>query len=83
MNTGLVRNGRATDLNKQILEADFVAARGIPLAIVADRIVRGIRRNASRVLIGKETYLIDAMARFSPALSNWLAGRLWRRIPFL
>lgn len=83
VNTGLIRNGRAVDANKQKLETGLVAARGIPLEKVADRIVRGIQRNTSRVLIGKETFVIDAMARITPALTNWLAGRLWRRVPFL
>jgi len=49
----------------------------------AVRIVRGIERGRSRVLIGKETWAIDLATRLAPVLTNRLVGRLRTRVPFL
>jgi membrane associated rhomboid family serine protease len=38
--------------------------------------LRAIRRNRSRVLVGMDYRLMDWTARLSPALAAWLAGRL-------
>jgi short-subunit dehydrogenase len=81
--TGIVRNGRTWDPIKAEREAEFLAQRGIPLEVIASRVIRGIERNAARVLIGRETYAMDLMQRLSPTLTDALAGRLRKRLPFL
>jgi short-subunit dehydrogenase len=83
VNTQLCRTGRAWDLEKQALETEFVAKHAIPAEYVARQAVRGIRRNAARVLVGKETLGIDAVQRLSPALLDGLVGRVAKRLPFL
>jgi short-subunit dehydrogenase len=83
VDTGLVREGRATDPAKRDREAAFVAARAIADEVVAMRIVRAIRRNQGRVLIGGDTWAIEAATRLAPGLTSWLVGRLARRLPFV
>jgi short-subunit dehydrogenase len=83
VDTGLIRHGRTWDESKRAAEAEFVTSRGLPPETVAKRICRGIERNRKRVLIGKETHLIDLMTRAFPTLSATLAGRMRDRFPFL
>ena len=83
VDTGLVKHGRAWDAAKQQAEADFVARRSLPVEKVARRICDGLARNRRRVLIGKETYLIDFMKRLAPSLTTRLVGKVRRRLPFL
>ena len=80
--TDLVRRGRAVDPAKRDLEADFLG-RGMGADVVARRIVRGIERERARVLIGRDTRLIDAAVRLSPGLVQAAVRRYWRRVPFL
>jgi short-subunit dehydrogenase len=81
--TGLIKNGRAWDEEKKELENQFVASRSIPAEKVAACIVRGIKQNSDRVLIGSDTRLIDAMTRLSPTLTAALVARFQKRLPFL
>jgi short-subunit dehydrogenase len=83
VDTNLVRSGRSWDKEKQKLEARFVELRSIPIEKVADRIVRGIERNSSRVLIGADSRLIDVMTRLSPTLTAAIVARFQKRAPFL
>lgn len=52
----------------------------LPPEKAADAIVRGIRRNAPRVLITKEAHALDAVKRAFPALTGELVGRHWHRV---
>jgi short-subunit dehydrogenase len=81
--THLVRGGRAWDAAKNALEAQFLKERGIPLERIAAGVVRGIERNAARVLIGRETVAIDLMSRLFPAWTNTLMARMQKRLPFV
>ena len=83
VNTNLVRNSRAWDLTKKHLEAEFIKKRGVPIEHVARRVVNGIEKGRARVLIGKETYLFEMMARFFPVISNSIIGRIRDKIPFV
>lgn len=83
VDTGLVRGGRAWDAQKQASEVDFIAQRGIPASQAARAIRRGIERNAPRVLIGKETLLIDWITRLFPGLTQSLVARVKKRVAFL
>jgi short-subunit dehydrogenase len=46
----------------------------------ARRILNGVRRNARRVLIGRDAYAADLMQRLMPARYQALVGALSRRI---
>lgn len=83
VHTGLVMRGRAWDAAKQAMEAQFVAARGLPVADVARRICDAVERGRPRVLIGRETRAIDLAMRLMPAATGTLVGRFKGRIPFL
>jgi len=56
----------------------------LPPEKAAERIVDGIRRNAPRVLITREAYLIDAARRVFPAWSIEVLTNRWRKrsMPF-
>jgi short-subunit dehydrogenase len=83
VDTNLVRSSRAWDLSKKHLEAEFLEKRGLPIEYVGRRIVNGIERGRARVLIGRETYLFDMMARIFPVITNSVIGRVRERIPFV
>jgi short-subunit dehydrogenase len=83
VDTGFVQKGRAWNLEKQALEARFVQQRGIPVTYVAKRIMDGIEQNAPRVLIGKETYLIDLFTRLFPSIYQRLIPKTTRFTPFI
>ncbi|MEP6911744.1 MAG: hypothetical protein ABI923_03265 [bacterium] len=79
----MIRSSRAWDPAKKHLEAEFIERRGVPIELVARRVVKGIEKGRARVLIGKETRLFDLMARFFPVISNSLIGRMRKRVPFV
>ncbi|MBM3459029.1 MAG: SDR family NAD(P)-dependent oxidoreductase [Armatimonadetes bacterium] len=81
--TNIVRAGRNWDPARALLEDEFLQARGLPLSTIAERTVRGVERNAARVLIGRETYLIDGMTRLCPVLTGRLLARFQDWIGFL
>jgi short-subunit dehydrogenase len=83
VDTGLIRSSRAADPRKREIEAQFVARRGIPLAVVSRQIARGIERGQARVLIGRDTLMIDWLARLFPAWTAALIGRFHKRLPFI
>jgi len=83
VNTGLIRNGRASEANKKEREAEFIERRSIRIEKVAEKIVRAIERRSSRVIIGRDSYAIDLMTRLFPVLTNNLVSRLQKRIPFV
>lgn len=83
VDTGLVREGRTTDPAKRAQEAVFVANRSLGAERVAARIVRAIRRNQGRVLIGRDSWAIELATRLGPGFTNWLVGRLAPRLPFV
>ncbi|MDC0709734.1 SDR family NAD(P)-dependent oxidoreductase [Stigmatella sp. ncwal1] len=82
VDTNIVRTGRAVHAAQREAEARFVAGRSIPAEQVARRIVRGIRRNSARVLVGLDYHLIDWMTRLSPDLAQELTARQSQRMPF-
>jgi NADP-dependent 3-hydroxy acid dehydrogenase YdfG len=83
VDTGLIRSGRSTDPAKRDREAAFVAERSIGAEGVAARVVRAIRRNEGRVLIGTDTWGIEVAMRVAPGVTSWLVARLARRLPFV
>ena len=70
-------------LSKRDREVAFVAGRSIGTERVAARVVRAIRRNEGRVLVGADTWGIEIAMRVAPGLTNWLVAHLSRRLPFV
>lgn len=80
--TELVQRGRAASQPQKTAEAEFVASRAIPVERVVRRALNGMRRNASRVVVGMDYRLIDALVRISPAFAHAVATRASRTLPF-
>lgn len=80
--TGIVHRGFAVDEGKQHLEAGFLA-KGMAPEAVAARIVRGIESGRARVLIGRDTRMLDLASRMAPGFLQLAVRRWWRRVPFL
>ena len=80
--TALVARGEAVDTDKQAREAAMLA-RGLAPEKVARRLVRAVERGRRRVLIGRDTRLLDLATRLAPGLSQAAVCRYWRRVPFL
>ena len=69
-----------TDEDVEAARAGFErAARTTPRA-AARKIIRGVRRNARRVLIGPDAYVVDLMQRLMPARYQLLVAAFSRRI---
>jgi short-subunit dehydrogenase len=83
VNTQIVKAGRAVDQQKKELEAKFLESRSLPAEKVSERIIKGIKRNSARVLIGFDTRMIDCATRLSPSLTSALIARMQKRVPFL
>ena len=81
--TRIFERGRWADESKRRHEIDFISKHAIAPERVAERIVRGVERDAPRVLIGKEPYAMDLMQRLAPDLTGRLLARLARRLPFV
>lgn len=82
VNSGIVQRGRVVDPAQREAEARVLASRALPPERAARAMLRAIRRNHARVLVGADYRLIDWVSRLSPALAAWLAGRLARSMPF-
>jgi short-subunit dehydrogenase len=80
--TALVLRGHAVDEAKREREAEFLA-RGMRPETVARKIVQGVERGKARVLVGRDTRVIDAATRLAPGLFQAAVRRFWRRVPFL
>lgn len=80
--TNIVKRSRFVEpAGLEGIQAKTVRAfqRMLPPEKAAEAIVHGIEKNRARVLIARETYLIDAAKRLMPVLSSELVGRHWRR----
>ncbi len=82
VDTGLVRNGRATSDAQREAEIAFLARRAVPAALVAARCLAGVERNASRVIVGFDYRLLELLTRLSPRFALWCIGLAARRMPF-
>ncbi|WP_353269462.1 SDR family oxidoreductase [Gemmatimonas sp.] len=80
--TDFVARGEAVDPQRQAREAAYLA-RGMRPEAVAARIIRGVERGQTRVLVGIDTQLLHVVTRLAPTLTQWAVRRWWRRLPFL
>ncbi|MBI1317377.1 MAG: SDR family NAD(P)-dependent oxidoreductase [Candidatus Hydrogenedens sp.] len=76
VDTNILRNGRAASETQRTNEAAFLASRAIPPERVARATLRGIQRDAPRVLLSADYRALDWLARLSPALALYLVGRI-------
>ena len=79
VSTNIVRDGRVDDETAREREAAFLAKRGISPQRVSRAAMRGIERNAARVLVGLDYRIIDWIVRLAPSWSLALAARFGRR----
>lgn len=79
INTDIIKNARMTDEIPRAKLVRFFERKTMPADRAASLIVRAIEKNDRRLLIAKETYVLDAMKRLFPVLTNELAAR--RRRP--
>lgn len=82
VDTNLVRKGDAVDPKQRDQEAAFLARRAIPVERVAARCLRGVRKNAARVVVGMDYRLLDWAVRASPELAAAAVTAMSRRLPF-
>jgi len=68
------------DRKKQEAGAVFFSRFGHPPEKAAHKIVKGIKKNSQRVLIGPEAYVFDILKRAFPVGSDYLNGQLSRMI---
>ncbi|MCC6216160.1 MAG: SDR family NAD(P)-dependent oxidoreductase [Polyangiaceae bacterium] len=79
--TNIVRDARFVGETKALHERTERAFRKfLPPERVAEAIVRGVRRNSPRVLVGRETFVLDALERLAPSVAERLLSRAWSRI---
>lgn len=81
VDTNLVRDARLTDERSRAREVEFLARRAIPPDRVARRVVRGIERDAARVVVGFDYWAIDLVVRLAPSWALALIGRFGRGLP--
>lgn len=79
--TNIARDGRyqGEALHKRE-RAMATFAKLWPPERVAAATLRGVRRNAQRVLVAPEAHLLDALQRVSPELLGLTLGKSWRRL---
>ena len=80
--TNLVSGGMSDSLERRTRELEFLKARGLPLELVARRSISAVLKNPSRIVIGSDYHLLDAMTRISPGLASWIVRRVADRAGF-
>lgn len=79
VDTGIVREGRAMSESQRKREVSFLASRAIPVETVAKATLRGIDRNAARVILSWDYLVIDWLTRLAPLSAQRLIGYIGRR----
>ncbi|MEW6776742.1 MAG: SDR family NAD(P)-dependent oxidoreductase [Bdellovibrionota bacterium] len=72
INTNIVKSSRTYDEKMKGKAARFFEKRAISPDIAAKEIVDGIQKNKPRVLITRETHIVDGMKRLFPVFSSQL-----------
>ncbi|HEX3595910.1 MAG TPA: SDR family NAD(P)-dependent oxidoreductase [Polyangiaceae bacterium] len=81
--TNIVKDARYSARAGGDMKAGLVArfARKMqPPELIADRIVRAIRKNQPRVLVARGARAIDTMQRASPAIGSRVVAEVWKRM---
>jgi short-subunit dehydrogenase len=80
--TGIVRNGISDTQARQAREAAFLHQRGFAPEDVARRAINRLRGNPSRIVIGRDYWMLDLLVRISPALASRVVGAAAERAGF-
>lgn len=83
IDTNLVRHGVADDELKKQREAEFLARNGMPVEVVARKIIAGMMRGDFRIRIGLMVWVLDVACRWFPTMTHILVARNKSRIGFL
>ncbi|MCC6648621.1 MAG: SDR family NAD(P)-dependent oxidoreductase [Polyangiaceae bacterium] len=75
VNTDIVKSARFADERARARSVRFFETRTVPPSRVADGISRAILRDQGRLLVTAETYVVDALKRVAPSLTDAVVGR--------
>jgi NAD(P)-dependent dehydrogenase (short-subunit alcohol dehydrogenase family) len=75
INTNIIKSARMTDEVPRAKLVRFFERKTMPAERAAELIVRAIEKKRPRLLIAKETYVLDALKRLFPVLTSELAAR--------
>jgi NAD(P)-dependent dehydrogenase (short-subunit alcohol dehydrogenase family) len=81
--TNIVRDARYGDDERGTVKPGLVdrfARQMHPPEVIAEQIVRAIRKNRPRVLVARGARAIDTLQRASPALGSSIVARVWKRM---
>lgn len=81
INTNIVKSGRFADQESKKRSEKFFETKTVPPEVVADGISRAILKNKPRLLVTKETYVVDALKRIAPSLTDRLVARFKDKAP--
>ena len=79
VDTNIVHSGKCYDPDQAEQIRQFFAKNGCSPDVVARRIVEAVESDAHRVLVTRETYVIDWIRRLMPTRGNRLAHRFMAR----
>jgi len=78
--SNLIASSRMTDAGTQAKATSMQQRHGMPTERAAEKIVRGIEKDKSRLLIGADAHLVNILKRIMPAgfqrLASWLFSRI-------
>lgn len=83
LDTGLVSNGKHMDSIKKDKEAVFIKKNSLPIAAVANTIVRRIEKGQFRIVVGTKTFWIDFLTRLFPTRVHAILGQNKDKIDFI
>jgi len=80
--TGIVRSGISDSPQQQAREAAFLDQRGFAPERIAKKAIDRLHGNPSRIVIGRDYWMLDLLVRISPALANRVVGGAAERAGF-
>ena len=78
--TNIARSARISNLERAQLGVDLIDRVGVKPEYAAARIVRAIERNQMRLLVSRDSYVIDQAKRWLPVLTQKIARRSYQRM---
>jgi len=77
--TNIPHASRFKDMERQKQSIEMFEKRGHPPESVANKIIKAIKNNSHRILIGPEAYIIDILKRVFPVLSDKLIAMAYKK----
>ena len=78
--TNIARNGRTRDPKHTQFSTELLERVGVEPEYAAARIVGAIERDQMRLLVSRDSFVIDGAKRWAPVLTQKLVGRNFRRM---